>query len=257
MNPRSNVQLPWNSAKDSAWALLMAIFTFLVTLNLLLKAIGEPALSCDPVRIEGVVTYDGKLPEPIPVSEAATTRQLIEVDPKTKGLKDAVVWLEGVPEPGAHPKVADQQVVMDQQNFFFVPHVLAITSGQAVEFRNSDIANHGTIASSMEPENRFNVVIQQGSHFTHRFVTSKRPVTIGCPIHVSMAGWIFVFDHRFHAVTDNLGRFALPPVPSGRYTLRVHHADGGLRKTRQITAEADKPLHLVIDFHDRERKVAR
>jgi hypothetical protein len=86
----------------------------------------------------------------------------------------------------------------------------------------------------------------QGGHFTHRFVTSKRPVAIGCPIHVSMAGWIFV-----------TGRFTVRPVPSGRYMLYVHHPDGGLRKTQQITVEADKPLHLVIDFHDRERNVAR
>ena len=119
------------------------------------------------------------------------------------------------------------------------------------------MANHSVIASSLEPENQFNRMTPQGGHFTHRFVTSKRPVAIGCPIHVSMAGWIFVFDHRFHAVTDNLGRFTLPPVPPGLFTLRVHHPDGGLRKTQQITVEADKPLHLVIDFHDRERNVAR
>ena len=55
--------------------------------------------SLETVKIEGMVTYDGRLPDPIPVSEAGTSRQLIEVDPKTKGLKDAVVWLEGVPEP--------------------------------------------------------------------------------------------------------------------------------------------------------------
>jgi plastocyanin len=233
------------------------MLAILVAMSLAGDERGRSAPPSEQVRIEGVVTYDGRLPEPIPVSEAATTRQLMEVDPKTKGLKDAVVWLEGVSEPAPKVKVADQQVVMDQQNFFFVPHVLAITSGQAVEFRNSDIANHGIISSSLEPENRFNVVIQQGGHFTHRFVTSKRPVALGCPIHVSMAGWIFVFDHRFHAVTDNLGRFTLPPVSSGRYTLRVHHPDGGLRKTKQLAVESDKPVRLRIDFHESDRKLAK
>ena len=55
--------------------------------------------SQDTVPVEGVVIYDGRLPVPVPVSEAGTSRQRIEVDPKTKGLKDAVVWLEGVPAP--------------------------------------------------------------------------------------------------------------------------------------------------------------
>ena len=152
--------------------------------------------SLETVPIEGVVTYDGRLPDPIPVSEAGTSRQLIEVDPETKGLKDAVVWLEGVPEPRGDQEVTRKPVVMDQQNFFFLPHVLAVKSGQVVEFRNSDVANHGVRASSLEPGNQFNVMIPFGERYTHRFVTSKHPVAIGCPIHTAMAAWIFVFDHR-------------------------------------------------------------
>ena len=49
----------------------------------------------DPVRVAGIVTYTGPLPDPIPITEAGTVRQLIEIEPKTKGLKDAVVWGEG------------------------------------------------------------------------------------------------------------------------------------------------------------------
>jgi plastocyanin len=230
--------------------------TILVAMSL---AVGERARSAppgQPVRVQGVVTYDGRLPKPIPVSEAATSRQLIEVHPKTNGLKDAVVWLEGVPEPPAHQNYADPPVVMDQQNFFFVPHVLAVRSGQAVEFRNSDVANHGVTASSLEPRNQFNLMIPQSGHLTHRFVTSKHPVAIGCPIHSAMAGWIFVFDHRFHAVTDSLGRFILPPAPAGRYTLNIHHPDGGLRKSQSIVVGADRSVRLRFDFHERDRKVA-
>jgi plastocyanin len=211
----------------------------------------------ESVHVEGVVTYDGKLPEPLLVAEAASSRQLIEVHPKTKGVKDAVVWLEGVTEPAAPKKVADEPVVMDQMNFFFVPHVLAVRSGQVVEFHNSDVANHGVMASSPEPKNQFNVMIPLDRHHVHRFVTSKYPVAIGCPIHTAMAGWIYVFDHRFHAVTDETGRFTLPPVPTGRYTLRVHHADGGLIKKDNLVVEADRPLRLRIEFHDRDRKVAK
>jgi plastocyanin len=210
------------------------------------------------VQVAGTITYDGPLPDPIPIAEAGTVRQLVEVDPKTRGLKDAVVWLEGVHEPaGAHQKLTDEPVVMDQQNYFFVPHVLAVEAGREVEFRNSDVANHGVTARSPEPKNGFNVMTPQGGRYVHRFVASKTPVMIGCPIHGMMAAWVFVFDHRFHAVTDPQGHFRLPPVPPGRYTLRVHHADGGLRRTEQVVVAADKLLHLHIGFHDRDRKVAK
>jgi len=93
--------------------LFLATLTFLAILSPLLEVMGESPHSCEPVRIEGLVTYDGRLPKPIPVNEADTSRQLIEVDPKTKGLKDAVVWLEGIREPAAHQNVAEQPVVMD------------------------------------------------------------------------------------------------------------------------------------------------
>jgi plastocyanin len=231
-------------------------FLITVRLPMCFVAVGIAA-SSQTVEVEGVVTYDGKLPPPIPVSEAGTTRQLIEVDPKTKGLKDAVVWLEGVPEPRGDREVTRKPVVMDQKNFFFLPHVLAVRSGQVVEFRNSDVANHGVRASSLEPGNQFNVMIPFGGSYTHRFVTSKHPVAIGCPIHSSMAAWIFVFDHRYYAVTDKAGRFSLPPVPVGRFTLHVHHPDGGLRKSEPITLKAGEAVRLRINFHDGDRKTGK
>jgi plastocyanin len=215
------------------------------------------AASLQTVEVEGVVTYDGMLPPPISVSEAGTTRQLIEVDPKTKGLKDAVVWLEGVPEPRGDQEVTRKPVVMDQKNFFFLPHVLAVESGQVVEFRNSDVANHGVRASSLEPGNQFNVMIPFGECYTHRFVTSKHPVAIGCPIHSVMAAWIFVFNHRYYAVTDKAGRFTLPSAPPGRYTLHVHHPDGGLRKSEPIILKTGEAVRVRINFHDGDRKTGK
>jgi plastocyanin len=233
-------------------------WVFLITVWLPMCVVAaQIAASFQTVEVEGMVTYDGKLPPPISVSEAGTNRQLIEVDPKTKGLKDAVVWLEGVPEPATHQKIADKPVVMDQQNFFFLPHVLAVKSGQVVEFRNSDVANHGVRASSLEPGNQFNVMIPFGERYTHQFVTSKHPVTIGCPIHTAMAASIFVFNHRYYAITGNEGRFRLPPVPVGRYTLHVHHPDGDLRRSEPIALKAGETIRLRINFHDGDRKTGK
>src|SRR5215207_3576921 len=78
-----------------------------------------PEAQAGTVRVESVVTYDGPLPEPIPVIEAGMVRPLVEVEPKGKGLKEAVVWLEGVPRP-ARPgdETPTGPVVMDQQNYF-------------------------------------------------------------------------------------------------------------------------------------------
>jgi plastocyanin len=205
--------------------------------------------------VEAIVTYDGPLPAPIPVAEAASVRHPVEVDPQTKGLKEAVVWLEGVPADARSGSSAQQPTVaMDQRNFFFIPHVLNVDAGQEVEFLNSDVANHGVTAASSEPKNCFNVSIALGGSYKHRFAASAHPVAIGCPVHVSMAAWIYVFAHRYHAVTDDQGHFRLPPVPPGRYTLQVRHADGGMRTQIPVDTRAGETVRLRIEFHEADLK---
>jgi plastocyanin len=239
------------------WGMIGLLLTGIMTVTA--SQIAQEAIdqrpTADRARIVGIVTYDGPLPDPIPVPEAGTVRHLIEVDPKTKGLKDAVVWLEGVPASDVAKREAPEEpVVMDQQNYAFVPHVLAVEVGREVEFRNSDSANHGVTASSPEPKNRFDVVTPPGGRQSHRFVASKSPVAIGCPIHGMMAAWVYVFDHPYHAVSDEHGEFRLPPVSPGHYMLHVHHPDGGMRRQEEIIVRAGEPLHLRIDFHGGDRK---
>lgn len=219
-----------------------------VMIMLLVVSVGaDRAVAGDGVLVEGIVTYDGPVPDPVPIPEAASKRQLVEVNAETGGLKDAVVWVEGVPGsslpdlPGP-----DGPIEMDQQNYEFIPHVLAIEDGQEVAFLNSDIANHGVSSRSSTQSNRFNVTTPPGGSHVQRFSTSRLPVAIGCPIHASMSAWVFVFDHPYHAVTDELGQFRLPPVPPGRYTLRVHHADGDLRLRRALTLDAAHPRSLRL-----------
>ncbi len=218
------------------------------------EAMARPA-GVDLVRVVGIVTYDGPLPNPIPIPEAGTERHLIEVEARTKGLKDAVIWLEGIPAPQTVVEdVPEEPVVVDQRNYAFVPHVVAVDAGREVEFRNGDGANHGVTSRSREPRNRFDLVTPPGGRQTHRFVAEGSPVAIGCPVHGSMAAWVYVFDHPYHAVSDKAGRFRLPPVPPGRYTLQVRHPDGGMRWKEEIVVRAGEPVRLRIEFHGDDQK---
>jgi plastocyanin len=209
-----------------------------------------------PVMVEGTVTYTGPPLKPIPVPETGAARHLIEVHAKSNGLKDAVAWLEGVPARGRPANGGETRPVqMDQQNYFFLPHVLAIEAGQEVEFFNNDAANHGVTAASLEPKNSFNVTTPPGRSYKHRFVAAKRPVAIGCPIHGAMAAWVFVFEDPYHAVTDENGLFRLPPVPPGRYMLHVRHQDGGMSKQEEVLVHPGEPLRIRISFGKGDIKV--
>ena len=143
---------------------------------------------------------------------------------------------------------------MAQRDYRFVPHVLAVDAGQEVEFLDSDAANHGVSAASFEMKNGFNVVTPSGRSHKHRFVASKRPVAIGCPIDGAMSAWIYDFDHPYLAVTDHTGSFRLPPILPGQYTLRVRHPEGGMDRRREMVVRPGTPEQLRIEFGEKDLK---
>ncbi|MEW4570781.1 carboxypeptidase regulatory-like domain-containing protein [Tautonia sp. JC769] len=201
--------------------------------------------------LSGRVTYSGPLPPAVLNPEAATRRQPVEVDPESKGLREAAVWVAGaaIDDRSSSPVADDAEpIVVDQVNFEFLPHVLTVEAGRPVEFLNNDVANHGVTASGSTVANRFNVTTPPGGSYVHRFQTARQPVPIGCPVHVAMSAWVFVFDHPFHTVTDDRGQFRLDGLPPGRHTLFVHHPDGGLRRRIEVEIRDGETTELDIPF---------
>ena len=59
-------------------------------------------------------------------------------------------------------------------------------------------------------------------------------VPVFCDIHSHMSAYILVFNHPFFAVTDDDGRYTIPNVPAGAYTLVVW-SELGKAESRKIT----------------------
>lgn len=194
------------------------------------------------VVVPGTITFRGDVPLSRAADDQGLRDPLLSVDKATRGLADAVIWLE--PLDGQQPKDAPQSemIVIDQKEMRFRPRLTAIRSGQLVRFTNNDPANHNVRAASFEPRNAFNVFTGTGGHYDHRFhAESKvRPVLIGCDIHAWMRAWVFVFNHPWYAVTDAQGRYRIEHVPPGRYSWHVRQPDGGLLVKREIALGEDQ-----------------
>jgi plastocyanin len=140
------------------------------------------------------------------------------VDRDGRGLEDAVVTAtpaggKAVPVPVAKP------AVMDQRDRAFVPRVLVVTVGSRVEFPNNDSVSHQVY--SFSPAKRFQLALYKGE--IHPPVTFDQAglVVLGCNIHDSMVGYIYVTPAPYFGTTAASGALTLNDLPTGDYQIVV------------------------------------
>lgn len=207
--------------------------------------------------IEGRVRFLGPVPQARIADNAGRRRPILSVEDGENGLRYAAVYLSGpevekasleeeeVPDDGA-----GGITVIDQRDLTFVPHLVAVRSGQRVAFTNSDSENHNVRAQAQTPRNRFNIMTVSGLDYERQFraETNGKPVRLSCDIHPWMSAWVFAFDHPYFDVTGEHGRFSIEAVPAGAYSIVVYQPDGGLRAEGEIAVAAGTRARLSVEF---------
>lgn len=224
-------------------------------------------------RVEGRITYRGKIPRHEVSDMAGNNAELFTVHAGHRGLRDVVVFLDPRGEKAEARQKSDgaatseralpsgdrelPEIVIDQKDYVFVPHLIAVRAGQPVRFTSTDVANHNVRTIAFEQKNQFNKFTGGGDAYTHRFVTERknRPVRIGCDLHRWMGAWIFVFDHPRFAVTGEEGKYRIGDIPPGRYVLSIRQPDGGLKADREIEVAAGKAVTIDVEFTEKDLRL--
>jgi len=180
---------------------------------LILPALGAGS-AWGQAAVEGRVTLPKSQSAPVMNKryEVVSKAGVVATDPPL-----AVVYLEGVP---AKPAPAEK-AQMVQKGLAFVTPLLPVQVGTTVEFPNLDDTYHN-IFSYSKPK-RFDL---------GRYRSDERPipsqlfdkpglVALHCDIHEHMRGIILVLETPYFVRTDTDGRFKLPNLPAGRYTLKA------------------------------------
>jgi len=138
-------------------------------------------------------------------------------------------------------------VVIDQQSCRYVPRVVGVRVGQALEIRNGDPLLHNVRSDSAinQPFNQGQPV--QGMKFVHTFTTREVMVPIRCDVHAWMQAYVGALEHPYFAVTGATGTFRLADLPAGTYTLEAWHEQLGTR-SQQVTVGAGETRDVVFTF---------
>lgn len=148
----------------------------------------------------------------------ANTLQAELVDAHQQPLSDAVITLRG---PFGKDLPAPTPGLMDQRDKQFVPHVLAVRTGTAVSFPNSDDIRHQVY--SFSPAKRFELRLYQDTPSEPVLFDKPGLVVLGCNIHDWMLGYIYVTDDPWFGVSDEQGRVEIGQLLPGRYAVTLWH----------------------------------
>jgi hypothetical protein len=170
---------------------------------------------------------------PVPVVQANVGGQvsILERDNETTiDLGNAVVYLE--PLAPLKTKLREQRSLIALQSRAFQPRVRVVPVGSKIEFPNQDSFNHNVFSSSSFGE--FDLgVYGKGESKDARFRRAG-VYPIYCNIHARMTGYVLAVATPYFTQPGIDGRFLLPNVPIGSYTLTVWH-ERAPAQTREVT----------------------
>lgn len=105
-----------------------------------------------------------------------------------------------------------------QKNKQFNPGVAVIQTGTAINFPNEDSVRHHVY--SFSPAKKFEIKLYSGVATNPIVFDKAGVVSLGCNIHDSMVGFIYVVDTPYFAKTDANGK-AVINVPTGNIVYQV------------------------------------
>lgn len=185
--------------------------------------------------------------------------QVSVLDKEGKPVPDAVVVL--VPAPGAAPKSAlPMQATVNQEKMRFQPAVSLVAVGAKVRFVNNDPWEHhvrASAAGAREFENAatggFEMLLDgkaEGKSAKAGDAVFSKPgaVLLGCHLHGSMRGHVYVSDSPWAAVTGPDGTARFEGVPDGAAQVRVWHADQFVDLAPQSVALTAAPAQATMQL---------
>ena len=180
------------------------------------------------------------------IARAASALSVTVVGADGKPVEGAVVLAE--PTAPAPRPATGLRATMDQRDLKFVPDVLVVQTGTAVDFPNSDQVRHQVY--SFSSAKTFQLALYAGRAHAPVVFDHAGLVTLGCNIHDSMVGYIWVTDSPWFGRTGANGTVQLRDLAPGEYAVRIWHSrlsESGPQLQTRLRVEEGAPV--TASFH--------
>ena len=214
----------------------------------------DPATAGD---VKGMAVIDGAAPanlaikmnaDPVCMKQNATpqSQETYMVAADGKGLGNVFVYVKDGLDKYTFD-VPTETAKIDQQNCRYHPHVFGMRAGQPLEIVNSDPTLHNIHAMPKGNAEFNNGQPIQGMKMSHTFDKPEVMVPFKCDVHGWMNAYVGVMTHPYFMVTDKDGKFDLPNLPPGTYTLEAWHEKLGAQ-TATVTIGAKESKDVTFTF---------
>jgi hypothetical protein len=195
--------------------------------------LSAPAPAVAPIKTTKNQDYCG-MSIPNPLYEAG----------KDMGLKNVEVFIKGIEKGKPNPTGT---VTLLNNHCMFEPRVQGASVGQQLKIASNDPILHNTHPQVNDTSaTLYNIALPyKGFSVVKPLPPVPELIRVKCDVHEWMRAWIWEFDHPYYAATDEDGRFKLPDVPPGTYTIVAWHEVMG-QKEASVTVSAGKPV--TVDF---------
>ena len=183
--------------------------------------------------ISGKVTYTGTPPKMKPIDmskEPSCAKQHatpVTTENVVTGPGNSLEWVVVFISAGEQGAGGPSQAARyDQKGCQYTPHVLPLEAEQQLQIYNDDQTSHN-IHPLAKVNQEWNKSQPPGSPPIDTKWEKPEFIPVKCNIHPWMQGYFVVLRTSHFAVTGDDGRFTLPDLPPGHYTVTAWHETYG------------------------------
>lgn len=222
-------------------------------------ATSAPMATVDPATaatITGKVAFTGEKPrqvrirmDAVPVCMQANPdpvylQEVVVNDNDT--LSNVFVYVKEGLGDARYPAPAGE-AELSQDGCMYTPHVVGMTVGQSIRFKNGDPTNHNVHPLPMQNREWNQSQPPGAADIVQQFPRPEVMIPVKCNVHPWMIAYVGVLPHPFFSVTGSDGSFEIEGLPPGDYVIEVWHEKFGTF-TQNVTVGASESKEVEFSI---------